>query len=66
MIIINDDHINDDHIDDGETSDLRLGAFREDGPWEVDPRTMAWRHNIERTRAATHSEVPRLLRARRR
>ena len=62
---ISDDHISDDHISDDATSDLRLGAFREDGPWVVDPPTMAWRHNIERIRAATHSEVPRLLRARR-
>src|SRR5207302_1022395 len=62
---IGNDHISDDHINCDATSDLRLGAFREDGPWVVDPPTMAWRHNIERIRAATHSEVPRLLRARR-
>ena len=54
-----------DHISYDATSDLRLGAFREGGPWVVDPPAMAWRHNIERIRAATHSEVPRLLRARR-
>jgi len=52
-------------MSDAATSDLHLGAFRENGPWVVDPPTMVWRHNIERIRAATHSEVPRLLRARR-
>src|SRR5204862_3211452 len=45
--------------------DLSIGAFSDDGPWEVDPSAMPWRRGIDRLRAATAAEIPSLVRRRR-
>jgi ubiquinone biosynthesis protein len=46
-------------------ADLAFGAFTEDGPWVVDLDDLPWRVGVERVRARTRAEVPRLLRRRR-
>ena len=45
--------------------DLAIGAFTSDGPWIVDPARCTWRPGIDRLRARTRAEVPRLMRRRR-
>jgi ubiquinone biosynthesis protein len=45
--------------------DLGVGAFSADAPWTVDPDRCTWRPGIDRLRARTRAEVPRLLRRRR-
>jgi len=45
--------------------DLAIGAFSADGPWLVDPERCSWRPGIDRLRARTRAEVPRLMRRRR-
>jgi ubiquinone biosynthesis protein len=45
--------------------DLAIGAFTSDGPWVVDPDTCTWRAGIDRLRARTRAEVPKLTRRRR-
>jgi ubiquinone biosynthesis protein len=42
--------------------DLQLGAFTDWGPWVVDPERLVWRRGLDRVRARTRAEVPRLLR----
>ena len=44
--------------------DLKIGAFSDHAPWEVDPDAMPWRRGIERLRAGTAAEVPTLVRRR--
>jgi ubiquinone biosynthesis protein len=41
--------------------DLEVGAFTERGPWVVDPYHLVWKHGLDRVRARTRAEVPRLL-----
>jgi ubiquinone biosynthesis protein len=41
-------------------SDLDLGSFSDDPPWQVEPETMPWRRVVPALRAATRLEVPRL------
>ena len=41
--------------------DLALGAFTEQGPWVVDPDRLVWLPGLDRVRARTRAEVPRLL-----
>jgi ubiquinone biosynthesis protein len=43
-------------------SDLAIGAFSDEPPWQVDPQSMPWRRHVDALRAATRAEVPRLLR----
>ncbi|MEB2343478.1 MAG: AarF/UbiB family protein [Deltaproteobacteria bacterium] len=44
--------------------DLSRFAFSEDGPWEVDPERMAWRHEVDRLRVASQAQVPDWVRRR--
>ena len=46
-------------------TDLAVGAFSNDPPWEVDPDSLQWRTGIDRLRARTRGEVPELVRRRR-
>lgn len=46
-------------------SDLELGAFSEDGPWEVDLDRLSWRHGLDDVRARVRAQVPALTRVRR-
>ncbi|HEY3700694.1 MAG TPA: AarF/UbiB family protein, partial [Acidimicrobiales bacterium] len=46
-------------------ADLEFGAFTEDGPWVIDLDDLPWRAAVDRVRARTRGEVPRLLRRRR-
>jgi len=41
--------------------DLELGAFTEQGPWVVDPDHLVWKRGLDRVRARTRAEVPRLV-----
>jgi ubiquinone biosynthesis protein len=41
-------------------SDLELGSFSDDPPWQVEPDAMSWRRIVPALRAATRLEVPRL------
>ena len=45
--------------------DLELGAFSEVGPWVVEPERLVWKRGLDRVRARTRAEVPRLLAHRR-
>jgi ubiquinone biosynthesis protein len=45
--------------------DLELGAFTASGPWVVDPERLVWKRGLDRVRARTRAEVPRLLAHRR-
>ena len=45
--------------------DLALGAFGDVGPWVVEPDHLVWRRGLDRVRARTRAEVPRLLARRR-
>jgi ubiquinone biosynthesis protein len=44
--------------------DVALGVFTDDGPWEVDPDALAWRHGLAAVRAQLHASLPELTRAR--
>lgn len=46
-------------------ADLDLGSFTTDGPWRVDPAELRWLAGSDARRAATHAQVPGLLRRRR-
>ena len=46
-------------------ADLAVGTFSERAPWLVEPAALRWRIGLERVRARTRAEVPRLTRARR-
>src|SRR5205085_12045012 len=46
-------------------TDLDIGAFSANGPWEVDPDKLEWRRGLDRVRAATAASVPQLTRRRR-
>jgi ubiquinone biosynthesis protein len=41
--------------------DLELGAFTDVGPWVVEPERLVWRRGLDRVRARTRADVPRLL-----
>ncbi len=41
--------------------DLALGAFTARGPWVVEPDRLVWMAGLDRVRARTRAEVPRLL-----
>ena len=45
--------------------DLDLGAFTPSGPWVVEPDRLVWKRGLDRVRARTRAEVPRLLARRR-
>jgi ubiquinone biosynthesis protein len=45
--------------------DLAIGAFTDHGPWVVDPDALSWRKGIDRLRARTRADVPRLMARRR-
>lgn len=47
-----------------EPTDLAIGSFSDDPPWIVDPDRLVWRRNLDRVRAATREEVPKLTRRR--
>ena len=49
----------------GDAGDLAVGAFREDGPWLVEPDRLRWRVGLAEVRRHTHAEVPGLIRRRR-
>jgi ubiquinone biosynthesis protein len=44
--------------------DTAIGVFTDDGPWEVDPDALEWRHGLAALRADLHAALPRLTRAR--
>jgi ubiquinone biosynthesis protein len=46
-------------------SDLKIGAFSNTPPWEIEPEQLAWRDGIEELRRRTSAEVPSLLRRQR-
>jgi ubiquinone biosynthesis protein len=46
-------------------ADVAAYAFTDDGPWVVDPDALVWRTRLDRVRARTRAEVPRLLARRR-
>ena len=46
-------------------ADLHVGAFTDDGPWDVEPSSMAWRKDVDALRAAASTRVPDLVRPRR-
>jgi ubiquinone biosynthesis protein len=46
-------------------SDLHIGAFTEDGPWDVDPSSMPWRKDLDALRDTASARVPDLVRRRR-
>ncbi|HEX2849131.1 MAG TPA: AarF/UbiB family protein [Acidimicrobiales bacterium] len=45
-------------------ADLTIGSFSTTAPWIVEPDALPWRRGLDRTRAATHAEVPKLTRRR--
>jgi len=45
-------------------SDLAVGGFSSNPPWEIDPDRLAWRSGSESRRSETQAQVPRLLRHR--
>jgi ubiquinone biosynthesis protein len=47
-------------------ADVAEYAFTDDGPWVVEPDRLVWRRGLDRIRARTRAEVPRLLAHRRR
>src|SRR4051794_9029267 len=46
-------------------NDLGLGAFSDDGPWEVDLDRLSWLPGLDHVRRAVRAEVPALVRPRR-
>jgi ubiquinone biosynthesis protein len=49
----------------GPPADLAIGGFSEEAPWVVDLDDLPWREGIEKVRARTRADVPRLVRRRR-
>ena len=49
----------------GEAGDLAIGAFSEQGPWQVVPDRMPWRRDVDALRAASQAQVPEWVRRRR-
>ena len=49
----------------GEAGDLAIGAFSEQGPWQVVPERMPWRRDVDALRAASQAQVPEWVRRRR-
>ena len=47
------------------STDLGLGSFTSEGPWEVDLDALTWRRGLDRVRRETQAEAPRLTRRRR-
>jgi ubiquinone biosynthesis protein len=45
-------------------SDLSLGAFSDDGPWEIDLAALRWREGLVERRAEVRAQVPSLTRPR--
>jgi ubiquinone biosynthesis protein len=45
--------------------DVAAYAFTDEGPWVVDPAQLVWRRGLDRVRARTRADVPRLLARRR-
>ncbi len=45
-------------------SDLAVGGFSSNPPWEIDPDDLVWRDGSASRRSATQAQVPRLLRHR--
>jgi ubiquinone biosynthesis protein len=45
--------------------DLKIGAFSNTPPWQIEPEQLVWRDGIEELRRHTSAEVPALLRRRR-
>src|SRR5438105_9918299 len=43
-------------------NDLALGAFSDDGPWEVDVDRLSWLPGLDHVRRAVRAEVPALVR----
>lgn len=43
-----------------QPADLAIGAFSDDAPWIVRPDELVWRRGLDRVRARTRAEVPRL------
>ncbi|MDQ1488448.1 MAG: ubiquinone biosynthesis protein [Actinomycetota bacterium] len=46
-------------------NDLGLGAFSDDGPWEVELDRLSWLPGLDHVRRAVRAEVPALVRPRR-
>jgi ubiquinone biosynthesis protein len=46
-------------------SDLARFAFSDQGPWNVEPERLPWRHGIDALRAASQAQVPEWVRRRR-
>ncbi|MEX2255611.1 MAG: AarF/UbiB family protein [Acidimicrobiia bacterium] len=46
-------------------ADVAEYAYTDEGPWVVDPAELVWRDRLDRVRARTRAEVPRLLARRR-
>jgi ubiquinone biosynthesis protein len=44
--------------------DTEIGVFTDDGPWEVDPDTLAWRPGLASVRERLQASLPQLTRAR--
>jgi ubiquinone biosynthesis protein len=49
----------------GRAPDHALGSFSASGPWAVVPDELRWRRGLDRVRAASAAEVPKLTRPRR-
>jgi ubiquinone biosynthesis protein len=47
-----------------EATDLSVGAFSDTPPWIVEPDALVWRRGLDRVRATTRAEVPKLTRRR--
>lgn len=45
-------------------ADLAIGAFSENGPWQVAPEALAWRDGVDALRAARQAQVPEWTRRR--
>src|SRR4051812_42539728 len=44
--------------------DLALGAFTDDGPWDVEPESMTWRKDVDRLRTRAAAQVPEMIKPR--
>ena len=44
--------------------DLEFGSFTDNGPWTVDPETLAWKRGLAKLRSDVHASVPELTRYR--
>ena len=45
-------------------TDLDIGAFSDTPPWAVEPDRLVWRRHLDKVRAATRAEAPKLTRRR--